>query len=216
MASPKPDPRPTESTRERILAAAESVFADMGYDGGTARMIAHKANVPVALVNYHFGSKEGLYRAIFESRVPTIYHQRIVELEVARAEPDLETRIELVLRALILPMFRLRSGSASASFGQMMARELSDPGGETRGIFRDMFDPVAHMMIEAIWECFPDWTKAEVHWAYHTVLGAMMIVMMDGGRIARLSEGDCSSDDYETAAQHVIAILTAGLKHRDR
>jgi len=216
MAQPRQDTQRSESTRERILDAAESVFATMGYDGAGLRRIAEGAGVPVALVNYHFGSKEGLYRAIFEKRVPRIYDQRVAGLQLARAEPDLDRRLELVVRALVLPMLSLRGDNPSADFGLIMAREMSDAGGEARGIFRDMFDPVAHMMIEALGECFPDWTKAEVHWAYHTMLGTMMVVMMDNGRMARLSDGAIDSDDHATAATHIVSILVAGLRHRDR
>ena len=205
-----------EPARARIMDAAERVFAELGYDGASVRKIATLASVPVALINYHFGSKEGLYRALFEKRVPTIYDQRVMGLQLARSEPDLDRRIEQVVKALIYPMFNLRGSEKSSYFGQIMARELSDPSAETRGIFRDMFDPVAMMMIEAIAECFPDWTKSEVHWAYHTMLGAMMLVMMDNGRIARLSDGTCSSQNFEDAARHMVAILTAGMKHRDR
>ncbi|WP_346913047.1 CerR family C-terminal domain-containing protein [uncultured Roseibium sp.] len=216
MSRAKAETEQLEPTRARIMDAAERVFAELGYDGSSVRKIATLASVPVALINYHFGSKEGLYRALFEKRVPTIYDQRVTGLQLARSEPDLDRRIELVVKALIYPMFNLRGSEKSSYFGQIMARELSDPSAETRGIFRDMFDPVAQMMIEAIAECFPHWTKAEVHWAYHTMLGAMMLVMMDNGRIARLSDGACSSQDYEDAARHMVAILTAGMKYRDR
>ncbi|MGQ9371574.1 TetR/AcrR family transcriptional regulator [Azospirillum sp. ST 5-10] len=205
-----------DSAKERILDAAETLFGELGYGGATARRIADEAGVPVALINYHFGSKEGLYRAIFEKRTPAIYDQRVVGLQLARSEPNRDRRIELVIKALIVPMLGLRGGGKASAFGRILARELSDPAAESRGIFREMFDPVAQMMIDAIAECFPEWTAAEVHWAYHTMLGAMMIVMMDNGRIARLSGGAASAENHEEAARHIVAILTAGLKHRDR
>lgn len=212
----KPGEKAGDSTKERLLAAGEILFSRFGYDGTTARKIAELAEAPVALINYHYGSKEGLYRAIFERRAPAIYDQRVVGLQLARSEPDLDKRVELVVKALIVPMFGLRNDGNGGAFGRILARELSDASSEGRGIFREMFDPVAMMMIDAVRECFPDWTPAEVHWAYHTMLGAMMIVMIDDGRIARLSGGAADSTDIETAAAHIVAILTAGLKHRDR
>ena len=216
MAQPTKVEKQGEPAKMRILRAGETLFGKLGYDGTTARKIAESATVPVALINYHFGSKEGLYRAVFENRAPAIYDQRVVGLQLARSEPDWERRVELVVKALIVPMFGLRDDSNSGAFGRILAHEMSDPSSEGRGIFKDMFDPVALMMIDAIAECFPDWTKAEVNWAYHTMLGAMMVVMMDAGRIARLSDGAANADDYETAAVHLVAILTAGLKHRSR
>ena len=202
--------------RARILDAAEAVFARYGFDGATTRRIAEMAEVPTGLVNYHFGSKLGLYRAIFELRAPTVMDQRAAGLAMARSEPDPDRRIELVIKALILPMFGLRASPSGLRFGQIMSRELSDPNSDERGIFAEMFDPVARMMTEAIAECYPDWSVAEVHWAYQTMLGAMMIVMTDAGRIARLSGGVVAPEDHETAARHIVAILAAGLRHRDR
>lgn len=205
-----------ESSKERILAAGEVMFGQHGYDATTVRKIAARADVPVALINYHFGSKEGLYRTIFETRSPAIRGQRVVGLQLARSEADWDRRVELVVKALIVPMFGLRNDGNNGAFGHILARELSDPNSEGRGIFREMFDPVANMMIDALAECFPDWTRAEVNWAYQTMLGAMMIVMMDNGRIARLSGGTATSDEPEVAATHIVAMLTAGLKHRNR
>lgn len=48
------------SSRERILAEAERVFGARGFDGASMRQLADAADVPAALVSYHFGSKEGL------------------------------------------------------------------------------------------------------------------------------------------------------------
>jgi AcrR family transcriptional regulator len=198
------------------LAAALTEFGRNGFDRATARGIAETAGVPVALINYHYGSKGGLYRAVFEERAPAIHDQRVAGLRLARTERDPARRIELIVKALIWPMLGLRNDPGGQAFGRILAREMSNPSSEGRGIFADMFDPIAGMMMEAIAECFPDWSEAEVHWAYHTMLGPMMIVMMDTGRIARLSNGAVSSDNVDEAATHICAILTAGLRFRDR
>ena len=53
-----------EETRRDILRAAERAFAASGYSGATTRQIAGDAGVNVATLHYHFGGKEGLYRAV--------------------------------------------------------------------------------------------------------------------------------------------------------
>ncbi len=53
--------RPSEITRERILKAAERLFAEHGYDATSVRAIVAKARVNQAAINYHFAGKEGLY-----------------------------------------------------------------------------------------------------------------------------------------------------------
>jgi AcrR family transcriptional regulator len=54
--------RPSDITRERILKAAERLFADRGYEETSIRAIVAKARVNQAAINYHFGGKDGLYR----------------------------------------------------------------------------------------------------------------------------------------------------------
>ena len=56
-------------TRERILRAAERLFAEHGYDGVSVRSIAAAAKVQLALLSYYFQSKLGLYRAVFQRRI---------------------------------------------------------------------------------------------------------------------------------------------------
>lgn len=51
-----------EDTRSRLLSAASRLFAEKGYDHATVRDICAAAGVNIALVNYHFKSKEGLYK----------------------------------------------------------------------------------------------------------------------------------------------------------
>jgi len=56
--------RPSDITRERILKAAERLFADRGYEETSVRAIVAKARVNQAAINYHFGGKDGLYREV--------------------------------------------------------------------------------------------------------------------------------------------------------
>ena len=68
-------------TKERILAAAERVFSEHGYGGARTRQIAEAAGVNVALLHYHFGTKDDLYQAVLraaQERVAAAIHQALV------------------------------------------------------------------------------------------------------------------------------------------
>ena len=55
--------------RQLILDVAEKLFAELGYDGASTRLIAKEASVNMAMLNYYFGGKEGLFIAVFERKV---------------------------------------------------------------------------------------------------------------------------------------------------
>jgi AcrR family transcriptional regulator len=55
--------------KDHILDVAERVFSDLGFDGASTRAISGEAGVNMAMLNYYFGSKEGLFLAIFERKI---------------------------------------------------------------------------------------------------------------------------------------------------
>ena len=55
--------------KDHILDAAEKIFAELGYEGASIRAISGEAGVNMAMLNYYFGSKEGVFLAIFERRI---------------------------------------------------------------------------------------------------------------------------------------------------
>src|SRR5215831_1205513 len=59
---------PSDQTRTAILAAAERLYADRGFGDVTLRDIVAEANVNLAAVNYHFGSKDELIAELFVTR----------------------------------------------------------------------------------------------------------------------------------------------------
>jgi AcrR family transcriptional regulator len=205
--------RNAAATRTRILMAAEAEFADHGFDGVSVRQIALRADVPVALINYHYGSKEGLYRAIFEMRAPMIVDQRIAGLRLAEMEPDQERRVEMIVKAVLVPNLHMRSAEKNSSYARILAREVSDPKSHNRKVIAEFFDPIAYKVTEALHNALPDRTIAEIHWGYQAMLGVMVYTMADTGRISRLSDGRCDPEDEMTTSTHLVALMKAALLH---
>lgn len=205
--------RNAASTRSRIIEAAEAEFADHGFDGVSVRQIALRADVPVALINYHFGSKEGLYRAIFEMRAPMIIDQRVAGLRLAEMEPDPERKVEMIVKAVLVPNLHMRSTERNSSYARILAREVSDPKSHNRKVIAEFFDPIAYKVTDALQRALPDRTVEEIHWGYQAMLGVMVYTMADTGRISRLSAGRCDPEDELSAATHLVALMTAALLH---
>jgi len=201
-----------KSTRDKILDAAEMLFAEEGLHAVSVRQIAAAAGVPTGLITYHFESKDGLYRAVFDRRSPTIVEQRLIGLQIANDEPDLERRLSLIVKALVLPMVRLRLIDEQSRFGRLMAREASDPNAFERGIIPQIFDPVAQDVVAALSGAMPERSKTQVYWGYQFALGALVYLMSDTGRIERLSGGRCKSQDAESVSRYLVPFLTSALR----
>ena len=74
------------STKERILGAAEELFAQHGFAGTSLRQVTSRADVNIAAVNYHFGSKENLVNEVFRRRMDDMTAARLSQLDRALAE----------------------------------------------------------------------------------------------------------------------------------
>ena len=65
-----PTARAAVETKDRILDAAETLFMEHGYEATSLRSLTTAADVNLAAVNYHFGTKEELFEALIEGRIP--------------------------------------------------------------------------------------------------------------------------------------------------
>ena len=92
--------RSTDSTQQKLLTAACEVFAENGFKNTTVRDICNRADVNVAAVNYHFGSKEKLYEAVWENSNRAAVKKRMDELDLARTDAP-EIRIRLFVKTLL-------------------------------------------------------------------------------------------------------------------
>src|SRR5690242_16020319 len=92
-------------TRERLLNAAERLFAERGFNGVSTRMITEEADANSAAMHYHFGTKAALIRAVFERRLGPINEQR--ERLMAEALENTPPDPARVLTAFIGPTLAL-------------------------------------------------------------------------------------------------------------
>ena len=92
--------RPSKATRAKIIKAASSAFARHGYEGASIRAIVGAADVNQAAVNYHFGSKEGLYRAVLQTAL-----RALMKDDDTASNPSALSR-EAALRSFVLQQLR--------------------------------------------------------------------------------------------------------------
>src|SRR5919199_6351467 len=91
-----------DTTRERVLDAAERLFAEHGYQATTLRMVTAEAGANIAAVNYYFGSKQALLAAVVHRVIGPVAEERRRRLEALEADGD--PSVEALVDAIIAPM----------------------------------------------------------------------------------------------------------------
>jgi AcrR family transcriptional regulator len=213
----RPPPRPrnarrdSERTRLRILDAAERLFSQHGLDGVSMRDIALTAGAPLALANYHFGSKDGLYRAVFRRRIEPISAERRARLAQVMGRAGPPAGIEAVLDALARPWVELRARPGGGAYARLVAREAGDPAEGRRGIVREMLDPIAREFIAAMIRALPGVPRARIHWAYNFFIGALLLILANPARVRRLSGGLCKVGDDDAVVREIVTFFSSAL-----
>ena len=204
----------SQATRERILDAAEQLFAERGYHGVSIRDVTGDAEVDVALVSYHFGSKQGLLEAVFMRRAKDLNDERLALLDALLASSVRRPpRLEAVIDAFTRPLLdRSTRGSAGwKSYFALVAEVNNSP--EFGGVLMTRyFDPVVHRFIEAIRRALPQCDDRDMYWAYHFLSGALTLTFAETGRIDKLSGGACRSSDLDSVHERLIPYCAAGFR----
>src|SRR5689334_11247838 len=102
--------------KEKILEAAEILFAEHGYEGTSIRQLAKKAEVNIAMISYYFGSKEKLFEELVEHR------SSILREKLKGVNKDIDNpakRIEMVADLIVDRIF------SNPRFHRMLHREIS-------------------------------------------------------------------------------------------
>lgn len=142
-----------KETRQRLLDAAERLFADRGLDSVSVRDITEAAEANTAAIHYHFGSKQDLIAATLERRAGVIGARRAELLDELATRTGLELRE--VLRALVLPTAELATGSEGGRNYVAFVAAL-DGHAELIPILIDLFDPYTERYLDVLVRVTPD------------------------------------------------------------
>jgi Tetracyclin repressor-like, C-terminal domain len=100
------------------------------------------------------------------------------------------------------------SGSEEGRYyTRLIAREAYDPREAERGIVRDLLDPIAHEFLAALEKALPDKPPADVHWAYHFFVNALLLTLANPARIARLSGRHVQSLSNDETVERLVDFI---------
>ncbi len=199
-------------TRETILDAAERLFAEQGYAATSLRQLTTLAEVNLAAVNYHFGGKEELTKAVLARRIEPINRERLRQLDAAcEAGP----RVETVLRAFVEPPLRgaCALGQAEAAC-RMFSRIMTEQPAFLRAFLAAQFGDVVRRFTAALRAASPDLDVATVSWRLHFAVGAMAHVVQNAPTISHMTDGRCDPTHTDVLLEQLVAFLAGGFGAR--
>jgi AcrR family transcriptional regulator len=205
---PKPD------TKQRILDAAEQLFARNGFAATSLRQITAAATVNLAAVNYHFQSKEALVQAVMLRTLTPVNRRRLELLDRLEAEhPAGALPLEGVLEAFFLPVLEAHGGHpAMREFPKLMGRMYVEPGGAFERLFEVAFSEIASRFQAAFERALPGAGRAAIAWGMHLGIGSMAHLIA-GGRLLELISGGAAADEDAQPAHHpLLRFVAAGMR----
>lgn len=202
-------------TRLRILDAAESLFMEHGFEATTLRQITGAAEVNLAAVNYHFGSKEALIREVFRRRLTWLNQQRLKELERLEAEaggaPLKPSRILEVFFGVALKMAADTEGGGR-TFMRLLGRTYTKPSEFVRGFLAEEYAAVIARFKAALIKALPGVPREEILWRFHFMLGAMSYAISGVDALHIVAEGALDDGDAEALYARLMSFMLGGLR----
>lgn len=199
----------SQETKERILDAAERLFAELGYAATSTREITREAQVNLAAVNYHFGSKERLLCEVVIRRVGPVNRARLRLLdECEEGLPTSEPSLEQILHAFIHPVFALTNGP----FQRLIGRLYAEPVEALVDLYRQQFEGVFDRFRTALGRALPHLPRAEVYWRLEFIIGVLVHALMAGDRLQLVTDGVCDLSNVDDIAQRMVAFAAGGLR----
>jgi AcrR family transcriptional regulator len=203
---------PSDHTRSAILSAAERLYADRGFGDVTLRDIVAAADVNLAAVNYHFGSKDELIAELFVTRSLATNRERLNELKAAEAAGGGRASIDAILRALVGPTLRgcLGPDRERSTAARFMIRASIESVPPIRRIKNREIDHL-RKFAAAMRRSLPDCSEVDLYWGLHFALAMAHQTIRDSERLMKLSEGKCDLSDVEGMIDRVVAVSVMAL-----
>jgi len=199
------------STKERILDAAERLFAQSGVEATSLRAITNEANVNLASVNYHFHSKDTLVHAVIARRMGPINERRLAMLaECESAAGSGRLPLDKVLEAFLLPVLEAAAKHAP-DFGPIIGRIYTEPKEFAEKMYKGHLEAVAKRFFAAFARALPELPEEELYWRLHFTFGAVAHTIGNGHLLSIISGGKCNLSNLPAVFRRMETFMLAGL-----
>jgi AcrR family transcriptional regulator len=160
-------------TKNRLLDAAECLFAEKGFENVSIRELVAAAEVNVAAVNYHFQGKENLFHEVILRRFVSQRDRTLAALDDLLTQTRGKPRLDQVIETLVHQYVEgALARPGSASFLSLMARQMQPGQSQMAGpFFREMVAPIFGAFSRAITAARPGLGPEQVSWIISSIVG---------------------------------------------
>ncbi len=203
-------------TVDRILDAAEVLFAERGFSETSLRLITSKAKVNLAAVNYHFGSKNALIQAVFARFLHpfTALLRERLEQRIAQSNGkpvELEELLRIVTDTIISIPTRNKRGLSV--FMRLLGLAYTQSQGHLRKFLEQEFSTEFRLVMRLVREATPELTSIERFWRIQFMLGAMAFTMSSIEALSSILENELGVDSQtRDVVNRLVPFLAAGLR----
>jgi AcrR family transcriptional regulator len=201
----------TTETKEQILTVAERLFAEHGFAGTTLRNVVSEAGVNLAAVNYHFGSKEELFRAVVARFARPVVERELGLLSKIKSGSE-PPSIEALLRAVVQPSLEILSEGEDIRLvrAKFMGRCRTEPE-PIQSIAYGEFSVATEAFLDMFQRALPEQPRSQLGWKFDLVISALVRVLMEAGKPYALLRSN-RAEDIEAATQQLVAFLSPGMQ----
>lgn len=201
------------STKNKILDAADVLFADKGFNGTSLREITSQANVNLAAVNYHFGSKKELIKAVM-SRYMDELSPQLESALLMLCDNTTKPSLHDVFSAFIEPLLNLNAfkENGTSTFLQLLGRGYTDSQGFLRWFLTTQYPNVFTNFTKAIKIAYPELSAEEMFWRLHFTMGTIVFTMSSTEALIDIAQNDFNNQlDIAGVIERVIPYVAAGV-----
>ncbi len=204
----------TKPTAERILEAAEGLFAAQGIRGTSLKEITELAEVNIAAVNYHFRSKDALVRAVYERCFQPLNEERLRLLDEAEAAagPGAALDLETVLRALFEPM--VRAWQKNRHFILLVGRLQSEPDPQLSHFVQGLYGGLIHRFLVAARRAAPEVEEGQLFFWVHFLFGGVVYTLLNSQDMEQMHAGQNLLQSPQAFLRELIDFGAAGVRSR--
>ncbi|PIE25353.1 MAG: TetR family transcriptional regulator [Neptuniibacter caesariensis] len=207
-----------KGTPASIVNAAEVLFAEQGFAETTVRQITRRADVNLAAINYHFGSKKGLIQAVAEKFLSPLCRELEDMLHQRQAATDagqitLDELLEMLMRALLT--INRENLNALAVFMRLLELSYMKNQEELREFLIDRYSFKLRPFIELLRVDSTPMEDSEFFWRLHFMLGSITFTLSNINTLFALEKKEFEHGaEVEKILHRMIPVLSAGLQAR--